>query len=68
MELKEAQRWMVWDTGCAKDCSVDMAFVFPTEDKALAIASLLNNAQCVKGDGQQLFQVFKVSDHNYMNS
>ena len=64
----KAYNWMIWDTGCPEDRSIDMAFVFPTEKKALVIASLLNDAQCVKGDGQQLFQVCEIPDHDYMNS
>ncbi len=56
---------MVWDTSCAKDCNIDMAFVFLTEKKALAIATLLN---CNFKDGQHLFQVFEISDDDYMNS
>ena len=57
--------WMVWDTSCAKDCNVDMAFVFPTEEKALIIASLLNDTQYAKGDEQHLFEVSKME---YVNS
>ena len=71
-------RWIVMDTGCV-DCGVDIVGGFRTEKKALAIASLLNrnfkdgrldiyDAQCIKGEGQHLFQVFEVPEGEYMNS
>ena len=56
--------WMVWDTDCDKNCSVDMAFVFPTEKKALVIAGLLNDAD-YGNHKQHSFQVFKMEYVNF---
>ena len=66
------------DTGCV-DCGVDIVGGFSTKRKAKGIAELLNcafeegvldiyDAQCVKGDGQHLFQVFEMPEREHMNS
>ncbi len=69
-------RWIVMDTGCA-DCGVDIVGGFRGQQKATAIAALLNrdftdgrldiyDAYC-DGHGQHLFVVFEMPEDEHIN-